>query len=63
MKKKECTSKDTQSVALTIYNDDFGLVEKKSSDRLEFSLSVQKKSNLTVEFEYEMDTTIHFRKD
>ena len=37
--------------------------EEKSSDRLEFSLSIPKKSNLTVEFEYEMDTTIHFRKD
>jgi hypothetical protein len=30
---------------------------------IEFPLTVQKKSNLTIEFEYEMDKTIHFRKD
>ena len=37
--------------------------DEKSSERIEFLLSVPEKSNLTVEFEYEMDTTLHFRKD
>ncbi|MFW6263166.1 MAG: hypothetical protein ACOC34_03960 [Thermotogota bacterium] len=34
MKRKESTSKDTQAVALTIYNDDFGLVKEKRNVQL-----------------------------
>ena len=34
MKRKESTSKDTQSVALTIYNDDFGLVKERRAMQL-----------------------------
>lgn len=37
--------------------------EGKSIEGIEFSLTVPEKSNLTIEFEYEMDTTIYFRKD